>query len=276
MSSFSIKYSNKGGVIVIVFFDLDGTLISDDEAYIIPESAVKAIQRAQYNGHLMYVDTGRTVMNVEQRLRDIGFDGYICGCGTYIECRGQVIFQHKLPQALCDRVSELVYECNMTPMYEHSESFFTDRRCREFEGFSTLKRRFELQGKDLSADVSDSNFAFDKLLAWYDKNSDLERFKKGIEQEFDFIIRGEGFCELTVKGFSKGTGIKRVLEHYNIDISDAYAIGDSMNDLPMLNAVPNSIVMGESSDELKKAASFVTKNLLDDGIEHALKHFKMI
>ncbi len=113
-------------------------------------------------------------------------------------------------------------------------------------------------------------------MAWYDKNSDLERFKKGIEQEFDFIIRGEGFCELTVKGFSKGTGIKRVLEHYNIDISDAYAIGDSMNDLPMLNAVPNSIVMGESSDELKKAASFVTKNLLDDGIEHALKHFKMI
>ena len=25
----------------------------------------------------MYVDTGRTVMNVEQNVRDIGFDGYI-------------------------------------------------------------------------------------------------------------------------------------------------------------------------------------------------------
>ena len=22
-----------------------------------------------------------TVMNVEQRIRDIGFDGYVCGCG---------------------------------------------------------------------------------------------------------------------------------------------------------------------------------------------------
>lgn len=110
---------------MIVFFDLDGTLISDDEAYIIPESAVSAIHRAQSNGHLMYVDTGRTIMNVEQRLRDIGFDGYICGCGTYIECEGNVIFQHKLSQELCDRISELVYECDMTPMYEHSKSFFT-------------------------------------------------------------------------------------------------------------------------------------------------------
>ena len=51
---------------MIVFFDLDGTLISDDEAYIIPDSAVNAIHKAQKNGHLMYVDTGRTVMNVEQ------------------------------------------------------------------------------------------------------------------------------------------------------------------------------------------------------------------
>ena len=59
-------------------------------------------------------------------------------------------------------------------------------------------------------------------------------------------------------------------------IDNAYAIGDSMNDLPMLTAVPNSIVMGNGSEELKKSASFVTKDLLDNGIEYALKHFGMI
>ena len=40
---------------MIVFFDLDGTLISDDEAYIIPDSAVNAIHKAQENGHLMSI-----------------------------------------------------------------------------------------------------------------------------------------------------------------------------------------------------------------------------
>ena len=49
-----------------------------------------------------------------------------------------------------------------------------------------------------------------------------------------------------------------------------------MNDLPMLTAVPNSIVMGNGSEELKKSASFETKDLLDNGIEYALKHFGMI
>ena len=166
---------------MIVFFDLDGTLISDDEAYIIPDSAVNAIHKAQENGHLMYVDTGRTVMNVEQRIRDIGFDGYVCGCGMYIECGGKVIYQHTLPTKLCRNVANLVYECNMTPMYEHSKSFYCDKRSRNLDGFVKLKRRFEMQGKDLSPDVSDNDFAFDKFLAWYDEKSDIERFKREIE-----------------------------------------------------------------------------------------------
>lgn len=94
---------------------------------------------------------------------------------TYIECGKEVIFQHKLPQKLCDSVAELIYECDMTPMYEHSKSFFTDKRCRSFEGFMKLKRRFENQGKNLSPDVSDDNFAFDKLLAWYDEKRNMNR-----------------------------------------------------------------------------------------------------
>ena len=261
---------------MIVFFDIDGTLVSDDEAYTIPESAVNAIRAARKNGHFMYIDTGRTVMNVEDKLRNIGFDGYICGCGIYIESGGKVIFNREPDKRRCMEIAELVHECDMTPMYEHSKSFFTDKRCRPFDGFTKLKRRFENQGKDLSPDVSDEAFVFDKLLAWYDDKSDLKRFKEGTEADFDFIIRGDGFCELTVKGYSKGTGIARVCEYQNIPISEAYAIGDSMNDLPMLMAVPNSIVMGDASEELKKTASFVTKPLLEDGIEYALKYFGMI
>jgi hydroxymethylpyrimidine pyrophosphatase-like HAD family hydrolase len=49
-----------------------------------------------------------------------------------------------------------------------------------------------------------------------------------------------------------------------------------MNDIPMLEAVPNSIAMGESPEKLKQLSSFVTKNLLDDGIEYALRYFNII
>ncbi len=261
---------------MIVFFDIDGTIISDDEKHFVPESAVKAIRAARKNGHLMYINTGRTIMNVEPELREIGFDGYVCGCGTYIECNGKVLLNRTVPKPLCNEIADLVYECDMTPVYERSDSFFIDKRLREIGGFPALKALFKTQGKDISRDRSDADFGFDKMVAWYDEKSDLEKFKRGIEKEFDYIDRGYGFCELAVKGFSKGTGIELVCRHHGADISDAIAIGDSLNDLPMLEAVPHSVAMGNSVEELKKLSSFVTKDIYDGGIEYALRHFGLI
>lgn len=261
---------------MIVFFDIDGTLVSDDEAHIIPGSAVQSICAARKNGHLMYINTGRTIMNIEPEIKDIGFDGYVCGCGTYIECGGKVLLNRTVPKQLCREIADLIYECDMNPIYERSDSFFMDKRARGLGGFPALMERFKSQGKDISRDVSEADFGFDKLVAWYDEKSDLERFKRGAEKEFDYIDRGRGFCELAVRGFSKATGIEAVCKFHNIPISEAIAVGDSLNDLPMLEVVPNGVAMGESVGELKKRAAFVTKELYDGGIEYALRHFNLI
>ena len=74
----------------ILFFDIDGTLTSEIDGSI-PESAVYAIRAARANGNLMFINTGRCFQNVEQRFRDVGFDGFVCGCGTDIYCDGAEI-----------------------------------------------------------------------------------------------------------------------------------------------------------------------------------------
>ncbi len=67
-------------------------------------------------------------------------------------------------------------------------------------------------------------------------------------------------------GFDKGTGIQKVCELLDVDISDTYAFGDSINDTEMIEAAGHSIVMGNGTDELKAKAEFVTTSLHDDGI----------
>lgn len=261
---------------MIVFFDIDGTIISDDGKRFIPESAVNAIHAARRNGHFMYVNTGRTIINIEPSISDIGFDGYVCGCGTYVECSGDVILNRTVPKSQCEEMARLIYECDITPIYERSDAFFTDKRARSLDGFMRLGQSFMEMGKDLSRDITDADFGFDKLVAWYDEKSDLERFKNGIENEFDFISRGNGFCELAVKGFSKGTGIKEVCKYYGAPITDTVAIGDSLNDEPMLAVAGHSVAMGNGVDEIIAMVQFVTKDLYDNGIEYALRHFGLI
>ena len=52
-----------------------------------------------------------------------------------------------------------------------------------------------------------------------------------------------------------------------------YSIGDSTNDLPMLEAAGTSIAMGNSMEEILGKVTHVTKNIEDDGIMYAIEKF---
>ena len=83
-------------------------------------------------------------------------------------------------------------------------------------------------------------------------------------------------AEITNKDINKGTGIEKVLEYYHADCSDAIGIGDSGNDIPMLSYCGTSIAMGNGAESVKAIADYITKDILDDGIYHAFKHFGLI
>ena len=68
-------------------------------------------------------------------------------------------------------------------------------------------------------------------------------------------------------------GIHRVIQALGAAQEDCYAIGDSTNDLPMLQAVPHSIAMGHAPEQVKAAASYITDEIGRDGLARALAHF---
>ena len=63
---------------------------------------------------------------------------------------------------------------------------------------------------------------------------------------------------------------------FGIGLEDAYVFGDSANDLDMFRHVPNAVLMGKHDDVLKPYATFVTKEVEDDGIEYALKSLGLL
>ena len=65
-------------------------------------------------------------------------------------------------------------------------------------------------------------------------------------------------------------------EALGIAREDTFAIGDSVNDLAMLEYAGHGIAMGNGTPEAKQVADYVTTELADDGIYHALAHFGLI
>ncbi|MBQ7360545.1 MAG: HAD hydrolase family protein [Lachnospiraceae bacterium] len=263
--------------IKIAFFDIDGTLTSEVDRSI-PERTKKGIQEARANGHLMFINTGRCFQNVEARFRDIGFDGYVCGCGTNIYCGEQEILSvtqsHETMMDILNIAKatdvDLLFESKMHVCFDLSRPLHDPQAQRMYQAF--LRR-----GYHMPTNLEDPSFVSDKFVIWFQEPAQLEAFRKVSDKYFDCIDRGGNFREFVPTGYSKATGIQRVLDFYQLPLSQSYAFGDSNNDLPMLQYVPNSIAMGNSNPtSLFDQVSYVTDNASQDGIWNALLHFSFI
>lgn len=261
----------------IAFFDIDGTLTSEIDGSI-PVSAIQSIRKARQNGHLMFINTGRCFQNVEPRFREIGFDGYVCGCGTNIYCDGKDVFYHPQSHETIMTILEAARKVNVDILFESRKEVCFDltRPLRHPKALFHYEE-FKRHGYDMPDDLENPNFFSDKFVIWYKHPEQLETFRRTSDKWFDCIDRGGTFREFVPHGFSKATGIQYVLDYYGISADNAYAFGDSNNDLTMLTYLKNSIAMENSQPAaLKNQVSYVTTNASMDGIENALKHFEFI
>ena len=261
----------------IAFFDIDGTLTSEINGSV-PEDAAAAIAKARENGHLMFINTGRCFQNVELRFRRIGWDGYVCGCGTNIYCDGGDVLYVPQTHATTMRILEIARQTDVDILFEsRAQVAFDLTRPLRHPGAVRQYRIFVDQLYHMPENLENPNFFADKFLIWYQEESQLTAFRQVSDQWFDCIDRGGTVREFVPRGYSKATGIRFVLDHYGLTLEDAYALGDSNNDLSMLSYVPHSIAMGNASPaSLFEQVEYVTAKSSQGGIRQALAHYHFI
>ena len=95
-----------------LFFDIDGTILSEI-THEIPESALEALRKAQEKGHQIFINTGRTVCSIPPLIKRIPFDGFLCGCGTHLIHKGNVVFHHSIPYDRGREIIKSMQECKV-------------------------------------------------------------------------------------------------------------------------------------------------------------------
>lgn len=258
-----------------MFFDIDGTLLPSGKSEFTP-SAMDAIKKARAHGHLMFINTGRTLANLDSYMLHAGFDGYICACGTYILLNDELVFYQHTEDKVCAKVVNLAKRCRMDIVFESWHGVYYDPA--EIKLKESLHLIHDLEKHQMiTAGFEAEGFNFDKFVTFKRPDSDLEAFVKAISEWYDYIDRGHDFGEYVPKGYSKATGIQFILNRFQLPLSAAHAIGDSTNDLPMLRFVPHSIAMGNSDPKsLFDEVEFVTKPIDEGGIAYALEHYGFI
>ena len=262
---------------MVVFFDIDGTIV-DDDTQVIPESAIRAVEQLGKNGHIAVVNTGRPYSHIDPRVRAMAFGGWVCGCGMEIRLEGKWLTRHAPDLELCRYVRDAVRECRMQVLYEAADGAILEDGELSSQHPAVLLEAGRMREKGFTVCQIDSRPQpqFMKLVTWDGPDSRREEFLCKMEPYFTCIDRGNTMVEFVLKGCSKAGGMEELLRFLGVPKDQSYAIGDSTNDLPMFDVAGHTACMGGGMAELKAQAEFITDTVLQDGIEKALKHFGLI
>ncbi len=259
----------------VIFFDIDGTLW--DEQMQIPASTAEAISRLRANGHKTFICSGRARGSIRsQRLLALGFDGVVAACGNHVDLDGQTIYENLLSEEQLRRVIPLLLDCRMPVVYEGPKEHWIDEEGFGDQNYYVRYLHHELQEDARPLHGYEPGMRVNKFSAEIYPQTDFARVKRELAGEFTRLQHDEQVVEFVPKGTSKATGIEWVCNYLGVDIADAYAVGDSVNDLDMLRAAGHGIAMGNGTAPAKEAAEYVTTDIHDNGILHAMQHYGLI
>lgn len=258
----------------IICFDIDGTIL-DDQTGKVSEITKEAINQARGNGHYTFINTGRSFSEIDPALLTLGFDGVICGCGTYITYKDDILLAERIEGQKAEWIINTLSECKIDAMLEGEKYFYISK---------TIRNPKLIAVKDYFGEEVNKNFryweeqepVFQKMSILLNPESDLEKFREKCGGDYAFIRRSRNFHEVIPTGFSKATGIEYLMKYLGVAKEHTVAIGDSTNDLAMLEFSGISIAMGNSADEVKEKVTYVTKSVKEEGVAFGLQHFGFI
>lgn len=241
----------------IFLFDIDGTLSVNG---IIPASAKEIIKRVRKNGDLVILATGRCEFQLNSIKNEIEYDGAIMNNGGYIVVNNEIISKHPISKCAIKRLIAMGYF--VTYLNNHFYARVDEHKIyKEFADYFNVPEAQLMPEEILNEEMYS--------LGVYTYHP--EKLDESLFPELEFVqVAPLGF-DVIAKGVSKGSGIedlRKIYKDYRI-----IAFGDNYNDLEMIQNADISIVMPKSPSELKAIASFVTKDLLEDGIYYAIKEY---
>ena len=81
------------------------------------------------------------------------------------------------------------------------------------------------------------------------------------------------FCEMANREATKGNAVKFLAKMYGLELGEVLAIGDQNNDIEMVETAGIGVAMGNGTEEIKKAADYVTDTVQNDGFVKAIDKF---
>lgn len=260
-------------------FDVDGTIVTNYKD--ISKGVINCLNKLLKDGHVVAIASGRPYIGIAHFLSMLTGDNKFCICANGAEVTdfdGNTLFSSML------KMQEYY---NFYEKHKHIlDDKDTNIYCYTHRGIAFFKNDFwiDMESKcnadlpriDLNQKLlkPDHNILKIMVASSKDVSFNLEKNEFNEEKEKYRMVRtSDYFLEFINKNTDKATGVSFLKKYLKIKSNnDIYTFGDSGNDVLMIKSF-NGIAMGNATNECKSVAKFVTKDVNEDGVVYAIRHY---
>ena len=275
-------------MIKLIASDMDGTLLNHNHK--IPKENVELINYAKNQGIEFVVATGRAYYEALPALNEenINCDVISFNGGIVYDKNGNIIsITPMLPKDLYYTI-EILKSFDISYQLYTKNTIYTKSIETDINAYIDLIRsngydpdvehlRAEAQQKldvgyiteveNIELYLNEKENPPIKIIAISNDISKLENAAKLLSENTSISVTSSGAnnIEIMHKNATKGEALKEIAKIYGINLENAVAIGDNLNDQAMLDIVGYSVAMKNGNIKLKEQAKYVTEKTNSEG-----------
>jgi Cof subfamily protein (haloacid dehalogenase superfamily) len=275
--------------IKLVLADVDGTLVTHDK--VLTERAKAAVTKMRDTGIAFAITSGRPPRGMQMLIEPLALTTPIAAFngGLFVRPDLTVIEQHVLQKEVVEPVTAIIREHKLDVWIYRGIDWFV----RERHGPHVDREGWTV--KFPPTVVPDFTGKMDDVAKIVGVSDDLEAVAKceeAVREQFANTVnccqsnpgrellpqvsaaRSQPYyVDVTHPEANKGAVVMALSKMLGIPAEQIATIGDMSNDTTMFAKSGISIAMGQSSDEVKKAATYVTTSSEEEGFANAIDRY---
>ncbi len=257
--------------IKLIAIDLDDTLLKNDLT--ISPRAKRAIAKSVDKGVAVTLATGRMYASALPYALDLKIDlPLITYQGALVKyADGRVVYHQPLPLALAGELIDFIRPYGLHVNLYINDELFMEELSPEGHRYKKLSRVPVHKVDDLSEALTAEP---SKIVVIAEKEKldiltrDLSILCGG---DFNVTRSKPHFLELGHPKATKGLALESLANSMNLVARQVMAVGDSWNDLDMIQYAGLGVAMENAAPEIKQQADYITCANDDDGVAEAIE-----
>ena len=250
-----------------IAFDLDGTLLDYDGR--LSDSVARAVQAISRAGIKIFLITGRQQGGCEEFWRQLCLDTPVATCnGAHVGFPGEEPFLHiRLGEKARDTILDLDERHSLYVNYYIDNHIYTlhDGPGRDYYSSHYSPVKIAPDREDIVFRRLPTKCL--SITTEADQPRVIELFRDALGSEAVVTRSNERFIELLPPNADKAVGLRALADWGGIPVDRFIAVGDAMNDLPMLEAAGFAISFKSGDPRLAKHVDMLLPPLWEDGMD---------